>query len=327
MAQRASPVRALDADRRVLGDLLSRTFGSEVSVRILDRRPCEFKGRWPSEILDLELADGSRLSIFRKAVGLSGHPDKSLSDKEIRMYDRVLKGEHLPVPRYFGARLDESKQTHELYLEYVDAYSLKYQDITHWYRASEAIARLHAHFADRIEDLGSEPGLPILDAAYYLTWADRARTELGGYLPELTPGLEELLAGYDPVVALLAGEPRTLVHNDLGSRNVVVDTSREPARVCIIDWENASVGCGVVDLTHLTYGLEDEQRSRLCDTYFSALVGTPLAPVDSGHAARLAAAGEVHRVVYRLGRCRRRGYDRAAVQKLLAHAVRFRELV
>ncbi len=327
MAGRATVPRSLDVERRVLEEVLSGALDGDVRVTSVARRACEFAGRWPSEILEVELEDGSRLSIFRKEVGLSGHPDKAYPDKEVRMYARVLRGAPLPVPRYFGARKDESAGTHELYLEYIDAYSLKYQSIEQWYRVAAAIAHLHGHFAQRVDEIGVEASLPLLDAAYYRAWARRARLEVDAYIPELNPRLTTLLAGYEEVVGVLSEGPRTLVHNDLGSRNVVVDTSQEPPRVCIVDWENASVGCGVVDLTHLTYGLEDDRRRRLCDAYFAALDGTPLAPADEGEAARLVAAGEVHRVVYRLGRCRRRGYSRKAVLDLLAHAIRFRDRV
>jgi hypothetical protein len=319
--------RSLDHERGLLEEILTGWSGDEIRIRALDRRACEFAGRWPSQILDAELESGARLSVIRKQVGVSGHPDKSYPDKEIRMYARVLLGGSLPVPRYFGARWDEAAQTHELYLEYVDALSLKYQGIALWYRAAEAIGQLHAHFAHRLDDLRAEEALQTLDAAYFRRWAERARVELDAHLPDLSPELATLLSGYDDVVVLLAEAQRTLVHNDLGARNVVVDAGRAPPRVCIVDWENAGIGCGVVDLTHLTYGLAEDERRRMCQAYFAKLEGSPLAVGEVAGADRLAAAGEVHRVVYRLGRCRRRGYSREAVLGLLAHAVRFRNRI
>ena len=43
---------------------------------------------------------------------------------------------------------------------------------------------------------------------------------------------------------LLAEQPPTLVHNDLAPKNVIADTSANPGRTCIVDWEMAEWGAG-----------------------------------------------------------------------------------
>lgn len=325
MTARAKPSRPVGEPlRRELEAVLEEALGRRVAVTSAESEPCEFAGRWPSRVLRLELGDGTRLRLFLKEVGLSGHPDKSIPDKEVRMYRDVLTGVGLPVPACYGTRPRPGTGRHALYLEHVDDHSLKYQPLASWYRAAGAVGELHAAFAGRAGELRATGLLPALDAAYFETWADRARSEVAAHVPELTAGIDALLSGHRAVVETLAGAPPTLVHADLGSRNVLVDRSDPDLAVYVVDWENASLGCGVLDLTHLTYGLDPGHRRRLCDAYFRALEGSPLEPATGDEARRLVAAGEVHRAVYRLGRCGRRGYSAEAAAGLLAHAVRYR---
>lgn len=317
-------VRDPGARGQALEEILGDTLGRAVRVTSVKISPCEHAGRWPSFVLAVELDDGSRLRLFLKEVGQSDHPDKKMSDKEVRMYRDVLRGDDLPVPRFYGERPAPEAGRHELYLEYIDALSLKYRELDAWYRSAEALAGLHVVFADRVEDLPAGELLPRLDAEYFWRWAERARTELRAHLPRLVPRLERILAEYEGVVDILVAQPTTLVHNDLGSRNVLVSGEPEGSRVCIVDWESASLGPGVVDLTHLTSGHEPGPHRRLCRAYFDGLRGTPLLPAGDREAERLVAAGELHRVVYRLGRAGYRGYSREGVGKLIDYAERFR---
>lgn len=325
MTARAEPSRPVaEPLRGELEAVLEEALGRPVAVASLESEPCEFAGRWPSHVLRLELGDGTRLRLFRKEVGLSGHPDKTIPDKEVRMYRDVLAGDGLPVPAYYGARPRPGTDRHALYLEYVDDHSLKYQGLESWYRAAEAVGGLHAAFAGRVRELEGSGVLLLLDGAYFERWVDRARTEVAAHVPELAPGVEALLSGYGAVAETLAGAPPTLVHNDLGSRNVVVDRSDPDLGVYVVDWENASLGCGVLDLTHLVYGLDPDPRRRMCEAYFGALADTALEPATDDEARRLVAAAEVHRAVYRLGRCRYRGYSAGATGELLAHGLEAR---
>ena len=325
MTARAEPSRPVaEPLRRELEAVLEEALGRRVAVTSAESEPCVFAGRWPSHVLRLELGDGTRLRLFLKEAGLSGHPDKSIPDKEVRMYRDVLTGDGLPVPAYYGTRARPGTGRHALYLEHVDDHSLKYQDLESWYRAAGVVGGLHAAFAGRVRELAGSGVLPPLDGAYFETWAARARTEVAAHVPELAPGVEALLSEYGAVAETLAGAPPTLVHNDLGSRNVVVDRCDPDLGVYVVDWENASLGCGVLDLTHLVYGLDPGPRRRMCEAYFGALEGTPLEAATDDAARRLVAAAEVHRAVYRLGRCRHRGYSTEATEGLLAHGLEAR---
>jgi thiamine kinase-like enzyme len=112
--------------------------------------------------------------------------------------------------------------------------------------------------------------------------------------------MERLCADYGPACEFLARQPATLVHNDLACKNVIADRSCTPARICIIDWELAGVGCGLLDLAHLKYGLEGASEQQMVDEYRSQLRSNDLLPSDDREFARLLAACELHKTFYRL---------------------------
>ena len=71
-------------------------------------------------------------------------------------------------------------------------------------------------------------------------------------------------------------------------------------RICFIDWEMAGVGCGLLDLVHLKYGLDPPNDKKMCETYCAELTGTGLIPSNQQDLKILLAACELHKTVYRL---------------------------
>jgi aminoglycoside phosphotransferase (APT) family kinase protein len=123
---------------------------------------------------------------------------------------------------------------------------------------------------------------------------------VGGQSAELAAALAPVVDGYDRVTEVLDQQPLTLVHNDLAPKNVLADRSRSPARICFVDWEMAGVGCGLLDLVDLKYGLDPASDRRMCAAYGAELAGTGLLPSSPRGLRRLFAACELHRTVYRL---------------------------
>ena len=70
-------------------------------------------------------------------------------------------------------------------------------------------------------------------------------------------------------------------------------------RICIIDWELAGVGCGLLDLVHLKYGLAPADDAAMVQVYRSQLETTELLPRDDRNFDRLLAACELHKTLYR----------------------------
>lgn len=285
--------------------ILADAIGRRDAIAAYAIRPSEYETLNPVEIIDIRLVDGEAITVFVKhlAVGLDPHPDKPAAEFEARLYRGILSDERLPVVRLLGsADLGVTGGT-SLYLEYVDGWNLKHHDLEVWYHAAYELGRLHRHVLDRLHDDHLEVDfLPEFGAAWHTGWAERALQVLRSESRPLATRLEAIIAGYAPVIELLASQPRTLVHNDLAPKNVIADTSSCPPRICFIDWEMAGAGCGLLDLVQLSYGLEPAAAVRMMRSYASAVAGSPLLPATSDEASRLAAACQLQRTMTRIWR-------------------------
>ena len=292
--------------RDTVVDLLSRTRGRRADVDTLTVRPSSAKTLFPVHELCVTLADGEQLRMFLKCLSTRqpDHPDKQCRDREVRIYDELFNDAALPVPRYFGFRHDRSARAYELFLECIDGDVLNNHSYEHWFAAARRLAHLHKHFAPRAVELGRLPWLLRFDAEYLLGWARRALLVVGDQSPELSRQLEPIVGSYRRVADLIARQPATLVHNDLAPKNVIVDCATNPARICFVDWEMAGIGCGVLDLAHLKYGMAAEDDRTICAAYASELAGTGLLPRDSADIEQLTAACCLHKNVFRLARSR-----------------------
>jgi len=293
-----------DADGE-LTTLLARALDLNAGIDSIARQQSPFVTLFPAEVLTLTLRDGRQVRVFLKHLGPEqqpDQPDKQRRDREVRVYERLLRGDdHLPVVRYVGSRHDAHTGRHELYLEYVDDWSLQYHELEHWFTAAARLAELHAHFAERASDLRASEFLLELDHGYFAAWAGRAEVALAKQSDELAGRIATLRANYAPVCDLLASQPVTLVHNDLACKNVIADRATTPARICIIDWELAGIGCGLLDLVHLKYGLDPANEAKMLATYCARLrASSRLLPDDERQLARLVAACELHKTLYRL---------------------------
>jgi thiamine kinase-like enzyme len=278
-----------------------RAAGRSAEIRGVHRTPSPYATVFPSEVVCVELTSGERISIFVKHLGdeQRHHPDKRVREREVRVYGELLTDRGLPVPRFLGSSWNEATGRWQLFLEYIDGWNLKYQELRHWYAAARQLAQLHRAFAGRGDRLLGREFLLRLDRDYLFAWAERAVASVGSLSAELASRLQRTVDDLDAAADLLAEQPPTLVHNDLAPKNVIADTSASSHRTCIVDWEMAGVGCGLIDLAHLTYGLPPRETERMFELYGEELTGTGLMPShDEGK--RLLASCQLHGTLYRL---------------------------
>lgn len=287
-------------------ELLQQALRRPVQVRSLKCKPSPFASRVPAEVLSLTLEDGEAMALFLKSQGSeeADHPDKQVRDREARIYDELLTAPELPVVRFYGFRWNEETARREIFLEYIGDWDLRYQELDYWFVAARRLARLHAYFAKRAAYLQDIGFLQRFDAAYLGAWAERALAVLTGQSAELAAGLETVIERYDCVTRVLAQQPPTLVHNDLAAKNVLVDRGASAPRICFVDWEMAGLGCGLLDLVTLKYGLDPENDRKMCAAYAAELNGTGLFPLDPRDLDRVLAACELHKAMIRLWRNR-----------------------
>lgn len=288
--------------RLTLERLLQDAQGRHVKISNLRREPSPFVTLFPAEALFVSLESGDEISLFVKHLGpeQSDHPDKQRRDRETRVYEELLGDDDLPVPRYYGSNWNETTKRLEVFLEYIDDWNLKYHDLEYWFIAARRLAQFHAYFATRAEKLLACDFLIHFDASYFYEWADRALSVLRDQSAELAAELSLAVRGYDRVAEILARQPVTLVHNDLAPKNALADRSIHPPRICFVDWEMAGIGCGLMDLVELKYGLDPVNDQKMRMAYFEELAGTDLLPSCPRDMSSLFAACEMSQTVYRL---------------------------
>jgi Ser/Thr protein kinase RdoA (MazF antagonist) len=310
--------------RRAVEELLSAARGQATRVASVSRRPSPFATLSPVEILAAELDGGESLLLFLKRGGgeQAGHPDKQCANREMRVYAELLRDEGLPVVRFNGALRDCGGGQQALLMEYLDAWSLKYCDLAQWEAGVRRLAELHAHFAAQPARLWRCDALLRFDADYFRGWAERALTAAAECDADLARQLEPLVRNNGLAANLIASTRATLVHNDLSPKNVLIDRSCDPPRVAVIDWEQAGVGCGLLDLAHLTYGLDERDLRRMCDAYRAAWPDRPRLPEGEAQFDAVLASCQFQKALYRLARWKAWRVPPARVRQWVGEAER-----
>ncbi|SCL32271.1 Phosphotransferase enzyme family protein [Micromonospora rhizosphaerae] len=282
-------------------DMLSEFLRRPVVVEELSRSVAPMANRAPAEVLTATLRGGEEHRLFLKSIGNEegDHPDKQPRDREPLLYRSLFAGRAVPVPTRVGGGWNEAIGRHDLYLEHIDDWDLRYQEVEYWYLAAARLGHLHRAFAQAREELLASEYLLRFDAAHFQAWAYRALEAVRRQSTDLARRYERVVRAFGRGGELLAAQPPTLVHNDLSGKNVLVDRSVRPARICFIDWEMAGIGCGLLDLAHLKYGFGPAEQARLCAAYYEAVRGSDLLPSQAELTAVLAAC-EIHETNVRL---------------------------
>jgi hypothetical protein len=292
----AVPTAAL---RGFLQHALRQRFGPRATIAGLQRRPSPRRSSLDLEEVDVSFADGTELPlIFKNAncrtrvqEGTWAKPDFVCNPlREIATYRHVLAQGCPGTATCYGAVTDHRTGRYWLFLERVPGLELYQVAFAGWQQAARWLAALHSRYAGSAGTLRPVQTRHLLryDARYYRLWLRRARALLEQEQPAgATDALERLAwlaPRYRRAVERLVTLPATLIHGEFYASNVLIQVipATTGMRVCVVDWEMAAVGPGLVDLAALTAGSwsEDERRD-LALTYREALQptgGWPPAP-------------------------------------------------
>lgn len=210
-----------------------------------------------------------------------------------------------------------------LFLEKVQGKMLKHCEVNYWHRAARTLAKFHAHFVSSAATLSDSELFPTFDYDYYKTWAENALSSTSDRSSELADQLRVSMLNFDEVAELLAKQPLTLVHNDLSSKNVIVDTSVSPARIVFVDWEYPGIGSGIIDLVHLKYNrLSPDEDKRFCMEYFEELSHHGISQIGVENPTVLVDSFELFFTFYRIATCTLWGESLAHLHKRVDKAGR-----
>lgn len=133
-------------------------------------------------------------------------------------------------------------------------------ELADWCLTARWLAQAHGRLATRARALGPAPDT---DAGAQLARAV-ARDARAAALGEV----------HGRAVAALAATPRTVVHGELFPSNVLLRGAGGP---CVVDWETAGEGAGLLDLAALTLGWPPAQVAQIAQAYGGDLALLPAA--------------------------------------------------
>jgi aminoglycoside phosphotransferase (APT) family kinase protein len=219
-------------------------------IDVVDRRPNVYRSTFPSEIATCRFDDGVERNLFIKGYIPGIHDGFGYwrgGPYEARVYDDVLARLGAGTPQLFGSWSDPTTGHTFLALEHVEGLRLDRSPPERLVDAAQWLAALHR---DGLPIAATHPSIRRYDETFFRGWSARARASLrvlrpgARWMDALVKRFEEEL-----VPRLLTSAP-AFIHGEPYPENVIVDR----ARICVVDWQSAAIGPGVIDLASLTEG-------------------------------------------------------------------------
>jgi thiamine kinase-like enzyme len=320
---RTAPPVSTEELQAVLEPLLSEHFGGQCRTTGLRRKPSQFHSSFTLEELDVELDDGRRLQLIFKNLGWEALLPGARHAKpaflynplrEIETYRGILGGNPLGTATCYGAVVNPEAGRYWLFLERVRGLRLSHVgEFATWQQAARHLAALHNWFAMKVKVHNGPLAVQLLqyDRGFFSQWTDRAKAFVRAAKPAVSESawrrLERLADGYRAVVDRLVALPRTFIHGEFYSSNVLVTRAAKArkgaekvvgshlqerpegcfaqmvpdplfgpdalsGRLCVVDWELAGLGPALIDVAALTAGnWNDDEKAALAMAYHSAV--------------------------------------------------------
>ncbi|MHB8657880.1 MAG: aminoglycoside phosphotransferase family protein [Solirubrobacteraceae bacterium] len=241
--------------------------GLGTPVKNVRREDNVYESSHRSEVLVCSLASGAELRLLGK-VGPSVDQDhwglvRGLA-YEAAVYRQVLVDED-PTPHFYGSYDDPRSGRTWLFLEYLgEGWQLDLGPEDAIVEAARMIGELHRRAAPK---LGAESPsvLNRYDGRYYENCLRNVGPLVEKWRPRL-PGLDQLVAGFQREFGVLLSAPQTIVHGELTPHNVVWAYDRP----YIVDWEEAAIGAGEIDLASLTDEWDEDLVSLATAAYLQS---------------------------------------------------------
>jgi aminoglycoside phosphotransferase (APT) family kinase protein len=222
------------------------------------------------DVVAVEFADGRVVNILLKDFRYSRLPKHAAiqrRDRELCVYERLLDGQALGTPQFYGACWDEAAGRYWLLLEFVEGQPVREYGFEYRLEAAAWLGRLHGRFRDQRRRLQASDFLLLHDIAFFQQTGERAREAARSVSYRLARRLAVVLERYEAVLPVLSREPETLVHGSYRTENLLVVPSTGQARLCPVDWEFAGFGQSTYDLAFLCDRFRGDRLEAIFDTY------------------------------------------------------------
>jgi hypothetical protein len=319
-----------DANESTLCRLLEQIVAGELGTRAasierLQRTRARYIGSYECDTVAVQLANGQELSFFLKDFSFSqktkDDPEKR-RERELRVYRDLLAGTNLGTAKYYGSLWDESKGRYWLMLELVDGVVVKDQNVGHGSIAAHWLGEMQGYFLRNPARLNNCDFLTRHDGEYFRCKAAQAVSDAEQISPHSATRLARIADRYQPITELMESQPPTLVHGAYIPWHIVLDTTRQPVRVCPVDWELAALGAPLYDLAFFTDGAEPEARDLICDAYLRSAEEHGVPAPDRREAHHIVDCFRLHRIFDWLSRSVEKRFSEAKLAKLVEQAER-----
>ncbi len=309
--------------RRLLeSEALPRLGHDGASVAELHSVPSPSATSYAARVVTARLGDGTTLRLFLKDFGTSQLFKEGADERrarELHVYRDLLPGAELGVPAFCGALWSEEEGRFWMALELVEGAPVADREFGAWPAATAWLARLQGLYGRNPERFEGSPLLARHDAEFFASRADRALFSARRVSARALRRLRGILYGYDEFVALMAEQPRTLVHGSFRPENVLLSEPEAPPRTCVVDWELAGIGAPLYDLARLCDGFRGARLERLLDSYAAEAAKRGVAVPERGPMIEALDCFSLHRVVKAISHALEKGRTRRQVSDWLGY--------
>lgn len=244
----------------------------------LERHRSEYSSSFSIELLKVTFQNGKVLPIIFKNLTKNSMLKEACDvknqvlydpEREISVYRSILSDCGLNTAKLYGSVVNRGTDQYWLFIEKVPGLEI-YQigEFEIWLQVASWLAKLHAKFRNRVEELQEKAPLLRYDRDYYMLWQHRAAAFSRHKAPGIRLTLEKLLTRHDRVIDRLLQLPSTLLHGDFYASNILAQQLDSGLRICAVDWDMAALGPGFIDLAALISGQWSEsERNALVKAY------------------------------------------------------------
>jgi hypothetical protein len=324
-----------ESDERALRDCIDRIaaekFGASPSaIAALERKRSQFSSFYAADVITVRLSSGREFKVFLKNFGSFDHAKDTMQarrEREVIVYRDVLAGSGLGTPDYYGSVWDESQGRFWLLLEFVEGLPMSHLEFDDWVPPAGWLGRMYGYFSKHPERWANCDALVRHDAAFFNSIAQEALRTVSEYSRDMGKRLEPVVHRYDQAVTVMTSQPKTLVHGTYRPPQIIIDKSRQPMRICPVDFEKAAIGASLYDLTFIADGFDTPRLHRLFEAYRSEAERAGVNVPDNAEMTHVVDCFRLHRIMNWLAVSMARKYKDDVIQKLMNMAQNVGDLV
>ena len=310
--------------RQCLERIVAEQFAaSPSSIAAIEQQRSQFSSFYAADVITVRLTTGQAFKVFLKNFGSFDHAKDTMQarrEREVIVYRDVLAGADLDTPKYYASVWDESQGRFWLLLEYVEGLPMSHLEFDDWVPPAGWLGRMYGYFAKHPEKWQQCDALVQHDAAFFTNIAGEALRTVSEFSSDLGKRLAPIVGRYDKAVDVMTSQPKTLVHGTYRPPQIIIDKTRQPMRICPVDFEKAAVGASLYDLTFIADGFDTPRLHRLFEAYRREAKRAGVSVPDNAEMTHIVDCFRLHRIMNWLAVSMARRYEEKIIHKLIGMA-------